>query len=117
MKLTIGKETGSPGVPQFRPGDKIPAHVEYDYKGLDQDAKLTFSIGTGVYPTYNVKNTWPDVTIALEGSMDWLGRSIDAQFTIPTTMAKGTYSARVRLKTVTKVTEETDTEWGALEIV
>jgi hypothetical protein len=115
--LKVRVPTGSPA-PKFRRGDTIPVNVKYDYKGMAQEARFKFELGTGVYPTYFSKYTWsPEISIQLAAAMDWESREFDSTFKIPTSLDLGLYNTRGTLRTISDVTQEIDTDWSAIEVV
>ncbi|GAI76997.1 unnamed protein product, partial [marine sediment metagenome] len=101
----------------YNMGDKVPFTAPYEYKGKAQSGRLTISLGTGVYPSFFTKHTFSPVSVSFGEAMDWQGRVIDGQFTLPSTLESGqTYSVRAKLEAISDYTQETDTDWGVLAI-
>lgn len=102
---------------EYAIGDKVPYSLDYEYKGKAQTAQLTLSIGTGVYPTFSTKQDYEPVELSLDEAMDWTKGNIGGTFVLTEALDKGqTYSLRGKLETLEDPTEETDTDWGVIEI-
>ena len=95
-------------LPKFRPGDKLPIEVTFDYKGIPQDGKFLMEIGRGIYPA-GVEKTYPEIDFNnIAGAMDWAERKFAAEYTLPSDLEEGTYYLRGVLRTLTDVTVEGD---------
>lgn len=100
----------------YDPGDRVPWAMVYQYKGKAQGGYLTISLGTGTYPSFFTKYTFPRVAVGFEEAIDWTSSRLTGNFTLPTTLELGqTYSVRAKLETADGV-RETDTDWGVITI-
>ncbi len=97
-------------------GDSVPWTMVYQYKGKAQGGWLTISLGTGVYPSFFTKHTFPRIRVSFDEAMDWMPGELSGNFTLPTALEPGqTYSVRAKLET-DDGKQETDTDWGVIEI-
>ena len=101
----------------YNVGDAVPWTAPYEYVGPAQSGRLTISIGTGIYPTFNPVHTYAPVTINFEEALSWTARALQGNITLPSTLQPGqTYSVRAKLETTTYPTQETDTDWSAFDV-
>ena len=101
----------------YNVGDAVPWIAPYEYVGPAQSGRLTISIGTGIYPTFNPVHTYAPVTINFEEALSWTARALQGNITLPSTLQPGqTYSVRAKLETITYPTQETDTDWSAFDV-
>ncbi len=97
-------------------GDSVPFDAPYEYKGKAQGGWLTVSLGTGVYPSFFTKHTFPRTRVSFDEAMDWTSGRLTGSFTLPTTLEAGqTYNVRAKLET-DDGKQETDTDWGVITI-
>lgn len=97
-------------------GDKVPYEVAFDYKGKGQGGSLTILLGTGIYPSFFTKHTFPQVRVSFEEAYDWRAHQLSGTFTIPSTLEHGqTYSVRATLRTDDGA-QEIDTDWTVITI-
>lgn len=97
-------------------GDVVPYEARYEYRGKAQSGKLTISLGTGVYPSFFTKHTFPPEIVSFNEAYDWTPGLFSGNFTLPTTLEQGqTYSIRAKLET-DDGKQETDTDWGVIVI-
>ncbi|MBA7685579.1 hypothetical protein ES703_94004 [subsurface metagenome] len=97
-------------------GDRVPWTMAYQYKGKAQGGYLTISLGTGVYPSFSTRHTFPRVAVSFDEAMDWTSGHLSGSFTLPTTLEPGqTYNVRAKLETADGA-QETDTDWGVFDI-
>ncbi|GAJ10588.1 unnamed protein product, partial [marine sediment metagenome] len=81
-------------------GDSVPWTMVYQYKGKAQGGWLTISLGTGAYPSFFTKHTFPRVSVSFDEAMAWTPGSLSGSFTLPTTLEPGqTYNVRAKLET------------------
>ena len=98
-------------------GANVPFAAPYEYKGIGQDGQLTISIGTGAYPTFNPVHSYSPTPVKLAAAADWQARRLEGSITLPAVLQPGqTYNVRTTLETLTKRTQETDTDWSAFTI-
>ena len=98
-------------------GASVPFTAPYDYKGIEQEGKLTIEIGTGVYPAFISAYTYEPIPVEFAAAADWEHRGLEGNITLPDTLEPGqTYSVRARLETLEAPTQETDTDWSAFTI-
>jgi len=97
-------------------GASVPFTAPYEYKGKAQGGSLIISLGTGVYPTFTTKYTFPSKSVTFQESMDWASGQLQGSFTLPATLEVGqTYSVRAKLET-NDGKQETDTDWGVIKV-
>ncbi|MBA7476497.1 hypothetical protein ES707_11883 [subsurface metagenome] len=97
-------------------GDSVSFDAPYEYKGKAQSGWLTISLGTGIYPAFFTKHTFPRIRVYFDEAMDWTSDELTGSFTLPTTLEAGqTYSTRAKLET-DDGKQETDTDWGVITI-
>jgi len=97
-------------------GDSRPFDAPYEYKGKAQGGYLTISLGTGVYPSFFTRHTFPRTRVSFNEAMDWTSGRLTGSFTLPTTLEAGqTYNIRAKLET-DDGKQETDTDWGIITI-
>ena len=73
-------------------------------------------MGTGAYPSFFTKHTFPRLAVSFEQAMDWTPDTLSGSFTLPTTLEPGqTYNVRAKLETADGK-QETDTDWGVFTI-
>lgn len=100
----------------YKLGERVSFSAPYEYKGKAQSGYLTISLGTGVYPSFFTKHTFPRISVTFKEAMDWTAGSLSGNFTLPTTLVPGqTYNVRAKLKTADGA-QETDTDWGVITI-
>lgn len=101
----------------YKPGDTISFRLDYEYKGKAQSGKFTLSYGTGVYPTFITKVTHAPMGISFAEAMGWTKRSITGTFVLSSSVQEGqTYNVRGKLETTDDTTQETDTDWGIIDV-
>lgn len=97
-------------------GSGVPYDAPYEYKGKAQVGYLTISLGTGVYPSFFTKYTFPRKGLSFDEAADWTPGELSGAFILPATLELGqTYSIRAKLETADGK-QETDTDWGAIKI-
>lgn len=97
-------------------GDRVSYNAPYEYKGKAQSGWLTISLGTGVYPSFFTKHTFPRIAVSFSEAMDWTPGKLTGSFILPTTLVPGqTYNTRAKLETADGK-QEIDTDWGMIII-
>ncbi|HUV56171.1 MAG TPA: hypothetical protein VMV84_02955 [Dehalococcoidales bacterium] len=97
-------------------GATVPFTANFKYKGMAQGGRLIISLGTGIYPTFNVLHTYSPVTVQFQEAADWATGQLNGTFVLPATLVPGqTYSVRARLET-NDGSQEIDTDWGVFTI-
>jgi len=97
-------------------GDRVSYSAPYEYKGKAQGGWLTIYLGTGVYPSFFIKYTYPRRAVSFSEAMDWTPSQLSGSFILPTTLVPGqTYNVRAKLETADGK-QETDTDWGVIII-
>lgn len=97
-------------------GDRVPYSAPYEYKGKAQGGWLTIYLGTGVYPAFFIKYTYPRLAVSFGEAMDWTPGQLSGSFLLPSILEPDqTYNVRARLETADGK-QETDTDWGVISI-
>jgi len=97
-------------------GDTVPYGAPYEYKGKAQGGWLTISLGTGTYPAFFTKYTFPRISVSFREAYDWTPGQLSGSFILPATLTPGqTYNVRAKLEAADGV-QETDTDWGVITI-
>jgi len=97
-------------------GDAVSYSAPYEYKGKAQSGWLTIYLGTGVYPSFSTKHTYPRTAVSFSEAMDWTPGQLSGSFVLPSGLVAGqTYSVRAKLETADGK-QETDTDWGVIII-
>ena len=101
----------------FDPGSTASVIATGRYRGRAQGGSITISLGTGVPPTFFSRFTVPIIPVNFNEAYDWQDFSFRANFTIPTNVELGqTYNLRATIQTFMEPTQETETDWGVIEI-
>jgi len=102
----------------YQEGDTVPFTGPYEYKGPAQPGQLTISLGTGVYPSFYTKHTYPPSAVGFAASDGWSFNQLSGSIVIPPGLEPGqTYSVRARLEGLTEKTQEIDTDWSAFDLL
>jgi len=102
----------------FDPGSVGSFTATCQYKGRAQGGAIKIELGTGVAPTFFSKfRLMPEIAVSFSESQDWRDFSFRGNFTIPTTAEKGQkYNLRGKIETFFDPTDESETDWGVIEI-
>ena len=102
----------------YQEGDTVPFTGPYEYKGIAQPGRLTISFGTGLFPSFFTKYTYPPVPVGFAASIGWTFNELVGSVVIPPGLEPGqTYSVRARLESLTEGPPETDTDQDAFDIL
>ena len=97
-------------------GDRVPYDAPYEYKGKAQSGWLTIYLGTGVYPYFSIKYTYPRTAVSFSEAMDWTPGQLSGSFFLPSILQAGqTYNTRAKLETADGE-QIIDTDWGVISI-
>ncbi|HUV52312.1 MAG TPA: hypothetical protein VMW64_04470 [Dehalococcoidia bacterium] len=97
-------------------GDRVSYSAPYEYKGKAQGGWLTIYLGTGVYPYFSIKHTYPRTAVSFGEAMDWTLGQLSGNFLLPSTLVPGqTYNVRAKLETADGK-QIIDTDWGVITI-
>ena len=97
-------------------GDRVSYNAPYEYKGKAQSGWLTIYLGTGVYPSFFIKYTYPRLAVSFSEAMDWTPGQLSGSFVLPSGLVAGqTYNVRGKLETADGA-QIIDTDWGVISI-
>jgi len=97
-------------------GDRVSYNAPYEYKGKAQSGWLTIYLGTGVYPSFSTKHTYPRLAVSFSEAMDWTPGQLSGSFLLPSILEPGqTYNVRAKLETADGK-QIIDTDWGVITI-
>jgi len=96
--------------------ERVSYSAPYEYKGKAQGGWLTIYLGTGVYPSFLIKYTYPRIAVSFSEAMDWTPSQLSGSFILPSILEPGqTYNVRAKLETADGK-QEIDTDWGVISI-
>jgi len=97
-------------------GDRVSYSAPYEYKGKAQGGWLTIYLGTGVYPSFFTRHTFPRIALSFGEAMDWTPGQLSGSFVLPSGLVAGQmYNVRAKLETADGK-QIIDTDWGMITI-